>query len=123
MSAASAVVRQKSGRRSTIAAHPQRLDIELAHAAAVPVRTIARRFGVSPAAVDRHWHALPSEYRASLIADARRLEGLRWNELAASLLSIAQRHPTARAEVLALADRMGRLPAPSNLPGALARAA
>jgi len=44
------------GRACTICEHPSRASLELGVANRVPVRTLSRRFGVSPDAVHRHKH-------------------------------------------------------------------
>ncbi|WP_437872059.1 ECF-type sigma factor [Methylorubrum extorquens] len=65
--------KQKPGRRSAVAAHPRRAEIELACASGISLREIADRFGISRASVDRHWHSLPAEERAFLSAMATEL--------------------------------------------------
>lgn len=65
---------KKPGRQSTIAAHPQRHEIELACAAGHSLRDVAERFGVTRASVDRYWHALPHDERAYLATMAQELE-------------------------------------------------
>lgn len=63
----------KPGRRSTVATHPRRAEIELACAAGTSLREIAHRFGISRAAIDRHWHGLSEEERAYLSGMASEL--------------------------------------------------
>lgn len=65
---------KKPGRQSTIAAHPQRHEIEFACAAGLSLREVAERFGVTRASVDRYWHALPQDERTYLASMAQELE-------------------------------------------------
>jgi AcrR family transcriptional regulator len=99
----------RPGRKAIIANHPHRQDIELARAAGISLARIAKRFGVGRGAVDRHWHGLSSEYRTELVATARAMESRRWQEVTAELASIATRHPDARADIEALAQRLQHL--------------
>lgn len=62
--------KHRPGRRSAVAAHPQRAEIELACASGTSLREIADRFGISRASIDRHWHGLPAEECAFLTAMA-----------------------------------------------------
>ena len=66
--------RKKPGRLSTIAAHPQRHEIELACAAGLSLRDVSERFSVTRAAVDRYWHALSPDERSYLATMATELE-------------------------------------------------
>ena len=81
----------RPGRKPSIASHPACAEIELARAAGDSLQTIADRFGVGRASVDRHWHALPVERRTRL------------SELAAELRAYEARIRTAFA-ALAAAD-------------------
>lgn len=102
-----ASARPKPGRKSTVAAHSQREAIEAACAAGISVRRVAMRFGLSPSAVDRHWRGLSPEYRAALASAAADQDDARWREVSAGLAAIARRHPEARADLDALAARIG----------------
>lgn len=86
---------QKPSRRSTIASHQACAEIELACARGTSLRRVAERFGVSRAAVDRHWHSLPVRHRArlaELAADLDRSETrIREVYAALALLVPAQR--------------------------------
>ena len=65
---------KKPGRQSSIAAHPQCYEIELACASGLSLREVAERFGVTRASLDRYWHALPHDERTYLATMARELE-------------------------------------------------
>jgi len=100
-----ASTRQKPGRRSTIASHPACAEIELACARGTSLRRVAERFGVSRAAVDRHWHGLPEKHRARLAdpaADLDRYEA-RIREVYAALAVLV---PTQRPRGTAGAGEM-----------------
>lgn len=117
-----ASIRQKPGRKSSIATHPGREAIEAACAAGVHLRTIASRFGVGLMAVHRYWNALPAEYRSALAAAVVDMDDARWREVTAGLAAIARRHPTARADIDALAQRLSAT-MPCLAAGGSARAA
>jgi len=90
-----APTRQKPGRRSTIASHPACAEIEFACARGTSLRRVAERFGVSRAAVDRHWHSLPTQHRerlSDLAADLDRYEA-RIRELYAALAVLVPAQP------------------------------
>ena len=101
--------RQKPGRKSTVATHPRRLEIEAACAAGIsPLRT-AVRFGVGRMAIVRHWQGLSTEYRAALTRETVTVEGQRWQEVAAGLAAIGRRHPDAQPDIAALIQRTRHL--------------
>jgi hypothetical protein len=99
-------IRQKPGRKSTIAAHPQRGAIEAACAADISLRKVAERFQVGIMAVHRHWHSLPAQRRSALAADVAAEDDARWREVSAGLAAIARRHPDARADIADLTRRI-----------------
>ena len=68
-------IKQRPGRKPSIATHPECVEIEFACARGISLRRVAERFGVSRASVDRHWHSLPSEHRSRLVGLATELEG------------------------------------------------
>lgn len=99
--------RQKPGRCSTIASHPACAEIELACARGTSLRRVAKRFGVSRAAVDRHWHGLPVQHRAclaELAADLDRSEA-RIREVYAALAVLV---PAQRSRRITSAGEMAR---------------
>ncbi|WP_267424811.1 hypothetical protein [Methylobacterium sp. GC_Met_2] len=67
-------IKQRPGRKSSIATHPACVEIEFACARGISLRRVAERFGFSRASVDRHWHALPSEHRSRLVGLATELD-------------------------------------------------
>lgn len=105
---------QRPGRKSIVAEHPRRQDIELARAAGLTFTEVGRRFGVSRSAVDRHWHSLTSEHRAALVDEIAAVRDGRFQEMAVGLALIARRHPEAMTEMQALLQRTQYLP---GIPG------
>lgn len=103
--------RQKPGRRPIVATHPQRVEIELAHARGMGPDFIGRLYGVSRMAVHRHWHALPVEYRTRLA------------ELAAEMEQHEARMRTVFARLAALPSAAPGYAHLATKPGELARAA
>lgn len=67
-------IRQKPGRKSIVAAHPQRGAIEAACAAGISLRKVAHRFGLPRMALYRYWHSLSGERRSALVAEAADLD-------------------------------------------------
>lgn len=95
--------RQKPGRRSTIASHPACAEIELACARGTSLRRVTERFGVSRAAVDRHWHSLPAPHRerlAGLAFDLDRYE-TRIREVYKTLAGLMPAEPHRRRDATA----------------------
>jgi AcrR family transcriptional regulator len=115
-------VRQKPGRKSIVATHPQREMIEAACAANVSLSRVARRFGIGLMAVHRHWHSLPADYRAALAFDVTLQDDLRWREVSAGLAAIARNHPETRANIAELTGHIWS-PSPSIAAGERAHAA
>ena len=101
--------RTKPGRKPSIATHPACAEIELARAAGDSLQTIADRFGVGRASVDRHWHALPPERRARLAELATELRGYeaRIREAYAALVTLPK-PPSAAARRRMVADTVAR---------------
>ena len=63
------------GQRCTICDHPQRALIEMGLARKVPGRALARKFGVSEAAISRHRkNHMPPQLMAALMAGAKPTE-------------------------------------------------
>ncbi|MCJ2115150.1 helix-turn-helix domain-containing protein [Methylobacterium sp. J-001] len=108
-------IRQKPGRKSTIATHPQREAIEAACAAGISLRRVAIRFNVGIMAVHRYWNGLAFEYRMALSAAVSNLDDTRWREVATGLAAIARRHPDARADLDALVQRISMPIAASDI--------
>jgi hypothetical protein len=108
-------IRQKPGRKSTIAMHPQREAIEAACAAGISLRRVAIQFNVGIMAVHRYWSGLAFEYRMALSAAMSNLDDTRWREVATGLAAIARRHPDARADLDALVQRISTPIAASDM--------
>ncbi|GJE49959.1 hypothetical protein GOFOIKOB_3000 [Methylobacterium tardum] len=115
-------IRRKPGRKSIVAAHPQRDAIEAACAAGISLRKVAHRFGLPRMALYRYWHSLPAEHRNALFAEAADLDDARWREVTTGLAAIARRHPEVRADLDELVQRIS-IPVTSSTTGGHAHAA
>ena len=75
--------RQKPGRKSLVATHPQREAIEATCAAGISLRRVAEQFGLPRMALWRYWHSLSSEHRAAVAADVSARDDARSREVRA----------------------------------------
>lgn len=98
--------RQKPGRKSLVATHPQREAIEATCAAGISLRRVAEKFGVPRMAIWRYWHGLSPEHRARVATDVSAQDDARSREVLAGLAAIARRHPAARTDIADLTRRI-----------------
>lgn len=94
----------KPGPRSIIDQHPERGRIEYDLARGVPVRVVAKKFGLKPSACYRHFAKMPPQLKAekfaALLKPAADLEKLRIDESEGLLANLAMQ----RARLLLMQD-------------------
>lgn len=95
------------GRPGGVTIHPARAEIELQLAKAVPLRVLAKRYGLSPDALWRHKARLPPQLKQALIGKALKpdiaLDALRVEESESLLLNLqSQRIKLLKAQDTAI---------------------